>query len=321
MNDPLQRACDEAVAELRTLQDLVRWGASRFNEAELFFGHGNDNAFDDALALVLHTLHMPADFPSEILPTRLTSSERRAAVELMGRRIKERLPTPYLIHEAWFAGLCFYVDERVLIPRSPIAELIDNHFEPWLSNPHQPRILDLCTGSGCIAIACACAFADAQVDAVDISADALAVAQRNISAFGLEQRVHAIESDLFCALETETNKKNEKRRYDLIVSNPPYVPVTEMAALPDEYHHEPELALSAGEAGLDIVVRILDEAIEYLTPKGILIVEVGHFSLAVVERYPDIPFLWLDFKRGGEGVFLLTADQLADHRASLRRSA
>ncbi|MES9898052.1 MAG: 50S ribosomal protein L3 N(5)-glutamine methyltransferase [Sedimenticola sp.] len=289
---------------LATLRDFIRWGMSRFNEAGLFFGHGTDNAHDEAVALVLHALHLPADLPTTYLDAVLTTPEREQVLGLLSERVEKRLPAAYLTHEAVFAGYSFYVNEHVLIPRSPIAELIGSAFEPWVQADAVDRVLDLCTGSACIAIACAHCFEGASVDAVDISADALDVASINVQRHDMGEQVEPILSDLFSALKG--------RRYDLIVSNPPYVSDEEMEQLPDEYLREPALGLEAGHDGLDIVARILRQASDYLEPNGVLIVEVGNSTEALAARYPQVPFLWLDFEHGGHGVFLLTAEQLSE---------
>jgi len=294
--------------ELLTLRDWVRWGASRFNEARVFFGHGTDNALDEALALVLHAVHLGYDLPADYLSTRVSSEEAGQIHALLRQRVERRIPAAYLIGEARFAGLQFDVDNSVLIPRSPIAELVEEGFAPWLDPEHVSSVLDLCCGSGCIGIACAYVFPDALVDLSDVSPAALEVASRNIERHGLEHRVRALRADVYDGLDGE--------RYDLIVSNPPYVSTAEMAALPDEYRHEPELALEAGDDGMDVVSRILADATAYLQPGGIIVVEVGASAELLMARYPDVPFLWLDFARGGDGVFLLTAEQLDEFRDS-----
>ena len=290
---------------LTTIRDFIRWGASRMNEAGVYFGHGTDNALDEAAVLVLHALHLPPDVHETYLQAALTAEEKNSVLELLQKRIRERKPAAYLIQQAWFMGLPFYVDERVLVPRSPLAELIEAQFQPWLENPDSVgRILDLCSGSGCIGIACAYMFPEAEVDLADISSDALTVAQRNIDEHDLGERVRAVESDLFSGLSDQS--------YDIIISNPPYVSEQELSELAAEYHHEPRLGLAAGDDGLDIVRRILQQARDYLNPRGLLIVEVGNRQYALSEAFPDLPLTWLSFERGGDGVFLLDAEQLAD---------
>lgn len=294
---------DEAVNELHTIQDMLRWTVSRFNAAELYYGHGTDNAWDEALQLVLPTLYLPMDIPQAMHRARLTLSERHRVVERVIRRINERIPVAYLTNQAWFCGHEFYVDERVLVPRSPIGELIDNRFAGLIGREPQ-HILDMCTGSGCIAIACAYAFPLAEVDAVDISSDVLSVTERNIQQHGLEQQVTPLRSDLFRELPS--------LRYDLIVTNPPYVDEEDMSDLPDEFRHEPVLGLAAGSDGLKLVRRILACAPDYLSDEGVLICEVGNSMVHLMAQYPTIPFVWLAFDNGGDGVFMLTRQQLLD---------
>ena len=289
---------------LLSLRDWTRWAASRFRAAGIFFGHGTDNALDEALALVLHAVHLDHSLTDSWLDCRVTADEAAAIGELVERRVAGRIPAAYLIGEANFAGLSFEVTPDVLIPRSPIAELVETGFSPWLDSVNVERVLDLCTGSGCIGIATAFAFPDATVDITDLSPAALAVAERNIARHGVEDRVEAIRSDVFDALGA--------RRYDLIVSNPPYVRSEDMLELPAEYRHEPVLALEAGDDGMDIVSRILAEAADHLNPGGIIVIEVGASAESLLARYPAVPFLWLDCDRGGDGVFLLTVEQLEE---------
>ncbi|MGM3175254.1 50S ribosomal protein L3 N(5)-glutamine methyltransferase [Dickeya lacustris] len=292
---------DEAVNDLHTIQDMLRWAVSRFNAAGIYYGHGTDNPWDEALQLVLPSLFLPIDIPEDMYHARLIASERHRIVERVIRRVNERIPVAYLTNKAWFCGLEFYVDERVLVPRSPIGELIHQRFASLIAaNPQ--HILDLCTGSGCIAIACAQAFPEAEVDAVDISADALAVTEQNIQQHGMEYNVTPIRSDLFNSLPA--------LRYDLIVTNPPYVDEEDMSDLPQEYRFEPELGLAAGSDGLKLVRRILADAPDYLSDDGVLICEVGNSMVHLMDQYPDIPFTWLEFDNGGDGVFMLTRDQL-----------
>jgi len=286
------------VDQLHTIRDFMRYGTSLFNGAKLHFGHGTNNALDEVVWLVLHTLHLPPDFPAEYFDSRLAEQEKQEIAALFRQRVQQRMPIPYLIHSAWFAGLEFYVDERVLIPRSPIAELIGQGFSPWVEYEQVGRVLDLCTGGGCIAIACAMAFPETAVDASDLSTAALEVAEINVVKHDLQDQVELVHSDLLDNLQG--------RHYDIIVSNPPYVDAVDMAALPQEFRHEPEQALAAGVDGLDIVHRILQHAARHLNPGGILVVEVGNSEQALVKAYPEMPFVWLEFERGGEGVFLLT---------------
>ncbi|MGC6389009.1 50S ribosomal protein L3 N(5)-glutamine methyltransferase [Ewingella sp. S1.OA.A_B6] len=294
---------DEAVSELHTIQDMIRWTVSRLNAANVYYGHGTDNPWDEAVQLVLPSVYLPLDIPEDMHSARLTSSERHRIIERVIRRVNERVPVAYLTNKAWFCGMEFYVDERVLVPRSPIGELINNRFSGILHDKPQ-HILDMCTGSGCIAIACAYAYPETEVDAVDISSDALAVAEQNIEAHGIEHWVTPIRSDLFRDLPA--------LQYDLIVTNPPYVDEDDMSDLPQEYRHEPELGLASGSDGLKLTRRILSCAPDYLTDDGVLICEVGNSMVHLIDQYPDIPFTWLEFENGGDGVFMLTKRQLLD---------
>jgi ribosomal protein L3 glutamine methyltransferase len=297
----------ELIDDLHTLRDWLRWGTSRFNEAKLFFGHGCDNAHDEAAWLILHALHLPPDRPEQLghyLDARLTRHERLAVLELLQQRIARRLPAAYLTHEAWQAGLRFYVDERVLIPRSYFADLLVEGFAPWVDDPYAiESALDLCTGSGCLAILMAHAFPNAKIDAADISKDALEVAKRNVADYDLKERVRLTQGDLFAGLG--------KRKYDLIISNPPYVTTAAMHALPPEYRHEPENALAAGDDGLDIVRRILAGAKAHLNPGGLLAIEVGHNRDLVDAAFPELPITWLDTDSGEGKIFMLRREDLA----------
>ena len=291
------------IDDLITVRDYLRYAASRFSEAGLYFGHGTDNVWDEAVLLVMRSLHLPLENNTLFLEARLTRDERQLILERIDRRVQDRKPVAYLIGEAWFMGLPFKVDERVLVPRSPMAELLESGLQPWLADHPVARVLDLCTGSGCIGIAAATVFADAEVDLSDVSAEALEVARANIEIHGLEDRVHAIQSDVF---------DGTSERYDVILSNPPYVDAEDMADMPDEYHHEPRLGLEAGQDGLDIAHRILAKAADHLNPGGLLVVEVGNSWWALDEAYPQLPFTWLEFDNGGDGVFLLTREALVE---------
>lgn len=296
----------EAQQTLVSVRDWIRFCVSCFRGHDVFLGHGTSDPFAEATALVMQTLNLEWSADADILDARLLPSERAEVVSLLRRRVNDRVPLAYLLNLAYFAGLPFYVDERVLVPRSPIAELIHNGFAPWLTVSPQ-RVLDLCTGSGCIAIACAKVFDEALVDAADISLEALSVAAINIEHHELQERVHLLESDVFSKLPGQ--------RYDLIVSNPPYVDAEDMADLPDEFLKEPELGLAAGPDGLDICKRILAEAGDYLSDDGILVVEVGNSQWALEQTFPDVPFEWVEFEHGGHGVFVLPAAACREHQA------
>jgi ribosomal protein L3 glutamine methyltransferase len=290
------------VAAPRTAREWIAHATHRFRAARLCYGHGTDNARDEAAYLVLRALGLPFDCPVERLDRPLPPARRARLARLVRRRIEERIPVAYLLREAWFAGLPFHVDERVLVPRSPVAELILERFAPWLRAGRARRILDIGTGSACIAIACALAFPRAIVDAVDVSTAALAVARRNARRHGVARRVHCIRSDVFAALAG--------RRYDVIVSNPPYVPARDWRRLPPEYRHEPRLGLEAGRDGFDVVRRILAGAAAHLAPHGILVVEIGAGQRALMRAFPRVPFVWPDLARGGDGVFVLARADL-----------
>lgn len=296
---------EQARNELFTVRDLLRYAVSRFNETQLFFGHGSDNAYDEAVYLILHTLHLPLDRLDPFLDARLTQAERSEVLQIIDRRVTTRVPAAYLTHEAWLGEHRFYVDERVIVPRSFIAELLTEQFEPWIEDPWAvTRVADICTGSGCLAILAALTFPEAKVDAVDISPDALDVARRNVADYGLEEEVRLVQSNLFAGLA--------RQKYDLIISNPPYVNAESMATLPQEYRHEPELALAGGEDGLDLVRTLLREAKDHLNPGGLLVVEIGHNRDDLEAAYPQTPFTWLDTSGGDQFVFLLRREELPD---------
>jgi ribosomal protein L3 glutamine methyltransferase len=289
--------------DLHTVRDWLRFAVSRFYQAELFFGHGSSDAYDEAVYLILHTLHLPLDRLDPFLDARLTDGERTEVLNIIQRRVQERVPAAYLTNEAFLGEFSFYVDERVIVPRSFIAELLRTQLSPWIAEPDAiGSVLDMCTGSGCLAILAADAFPCSQVDAVDLSADALAVAQHNVDDYELQDRVSLIQSDLFTQLG---NKK-----YDLIISNPPYVDEPSVAALPQEYLHEPELALGSGDDGLDATRIILKHAAQHLSDNGVLIVEIGHNRDALEAAYPKLPFTWLDVTAGDQFVFMLHRNDL-----------
>lgn len=291
--------------QLNTTGDFVRFATSQFNQADLYFGHGTNNAWDEAISLIMFTLNLPESLFEQVFTCQLTSDEKNDVLSIIEKRIVEEIPAAYLTNQAVFANLPFYVDQRVLVPRSPIGELIENRFVNLINENSIPhRILDLCTGSCCIAIACAYAFPNAEVDAVDLSIDALNVANINIENHGLSEQVIPIQSDVFSGVEGQV--------YDLIVTNPPYVDQDDVDSLPQEYLHEPEMGLGCGEDGLDIVRKILAESAAHLSENGILICEVGNSQIHVASVYPEVPFKWLTFEHGGHGVFMLTKAQLEE---------
>ncbi|RFC37377.1 MAG: [LSU ribosomal protein L3P]-glutamine N5-methyltransferase [Candidatus Nitrotoga sp. LAW] len=296
--------------ELHTVRDWLRFTVSAFNEAKLSFGHGSANAYDEAAYLILHTLHLPLDTLDPFLDARLIPDEKNALITLLKQRVDKRIPVAYLTHEAWLGDYRFYVDKRVIVPRSFISELIREQFTPWIADATiVADVLDLCTGSGCLAILAAHAFPDAIVDAVDISPDALEVAQRNITDYGLEDRINIIKSDIFTNLVG--------KQYDVIISNPPYVDAPSMATLPPEYQYEPQLALGSGTDGLDATRKILEHAANHLNPNGLLVVEIGHNRHALEAAYPNLPFTWLEVATGNEFVFMLRREDLVYSSLSL----
>ena len=286
-----------------TLRDLLRYAVTRFNAAGLFFGHGSNNALDEAAYLILHTLKLPLDKLDPFLDARLLPDEIEAVLQVIRRRAEERVPAAYITNEAWLGGYRFYVDERTIVPRSFIAELLPDQFSPWIDDADAvTNVLELCTGSGCLPIMLADAFPQAQIDAVDISEDALAVAQRNVNDYGLQNRIALIQSDLYANVPTH--------KYDLIVSNPPYVNATSMSRLPQEYLREPQIALAGGEDGMDLVREIVAGAGQRLTPNGVLVVEIGNEREHAEAAFPDLELTWLSTSAGDDMVFLVTADQL-----------
>ncbi|MDP1558770.1 MAG: 50S ribosomal protein L3 N(5)-glutamine methyltransferase [Nitrosomonas sp.] len=293
----------QAKAQLHTIRDLLRFAVSQFNKAKLFFGHGSATAYDEAAYLILNTLHLPLDQLAPFIDAHLTSEEQTQVLNIIERRITEKRPAAYLTNEAWLGDFSFYVDERVIVPRSFIAELLQTQLTPWVAEPDDIHsALDLCTGSGCLAILMAHAFENATIDAVDISTDALAIARRNVTDYMLQERIHLLQSDLFTELSG--------RRYDLIISNPPYVNAESMNRLPEEYRHEPRNALESGEDGLDATRVILKEAANYLNEEGLLIVEIGHNRDRLERAFPQTPFTWLEISAGDAFVFLLSRSQL-----------
>ncbi|CAB3835151.1 50S ribosomal protein L3 glutamine methyltransferase [Achromobacter anxifer] len=290
--------------ELLTLRDLIRYGVSRLNGAQVALGHGSDNAWDEAVYLTLHALHLPLDTLEPFLDARVLSEERNRVLDLIDRRVTERLPAAYLTNEAWLRGHRFYVDQRVIVPRSPIAELLDTGLSPWVQDAYAvENVLDMCTGSGCLAILSALAFPYAHVDAVDVSTDALEVARRNVDDYGLAERLELHQSNLFDDLPA--------RQYDVIICNPPYVNSGSMDVLPQEYRHEPELALAGGADGMDLVRRILEAAPRFLTPEGVLVLEIGHERDFFEAAFPQLSPVWLDTEEASDQLLLLTREQLS----------
>ena len=294
---------------LSTIRDFIRWGSSEFNRHELTFGHGFASAFDEAKYLTLHQLALPLDWPDDYFDCRLTEDERKQVIEILQQRVSSRQPVAYITRESWFCGLKFYIDERVLVPRSPIAELIANHFEPWIDSTQVHSILDLCTGSGCIAIASQYMFEQAEVFASDISLDALDVARINSREHDLSEQLTLYHSDLFDSIPAQ--------QFDVIVSNPPYVDAEDMAALTKEFQFEPDIGLAAGDDGLAMVDRILSNAAEYLSEQGVLFIEVGNSQAAMMEKYEFLPMTWIDFEFGGTGVCCIHQKDLKQQQSKI----
>ncbi len=294
----------QAVQQLYTIHDWIRFTASELERNQVYYGHGTDNAWDEATLLVTGSLHLSQNLTEFQLQCRLVEDERILIAQRVEQRIVQRIPVAYLINQAIFCGLPFYVDERVLVPRSPIAEIISSRVSPWMDGKEPARILDLCCGSGCIGIAALKEFPDAQLDLADLSQDALDVADINIQNYGLYEQVAAIHSDLFANLQGP---------YDLILSNPPYVDLEDLSDMPDEYHHEPAMGLGSGNDGLDITRQILANALDYLAEDGVLVIEVGNSWIHLEAAFPEVPFNWIEFKNGGDGVFVFTQEQLQRH--------
>jgi len=292
--------------ELKTIRDLVRWGTSEFNRNGIFTGHGTDNTQDEALALVLHSLALDYSIDENTLDCHITGEEKEAILDLIRQRITTRKPLSYLTGHARFAELDFIVNENVLVPRSPFAELINSSYYPWIEPDQVLTVLDLCTGSGCIGIATAYYLPHIQMTISDVSEQALEVARQNIRHHRLEYRVTAIKSDLF--------EDIPDTRFDLIISNPPYVSTAEYDALPAEYHQEPRIGLESGEDGMDIVSKILRQAASYLSDKGVIIIEVGASAELLMQKYPEVQFNWIEFERGGDGIFVMTREELEQYQ-------
>ncbi|MCZ6830516.1 MAG: 50S ribosomal protein L3 N(5)-glutamine methyltransferase [Gammaproteobacteria bacterium] len=300
---------DELQRQLDTVGDCLRWAQTCFEDARLYYGHGTDNAWDEALHLVFGGLKLSLESDPSLLDTRLIQAEKTALIRLVQRRIEERIPVPYLTGRVWFAGLEFKIDRRAIIPRSPIAELIEQEFSPWYAGQQLQRVLDMCCGSGCIGLAVAAWLPETRVDLVDLDVEALDLARENAALLGLQQRVEILQSDFFQALRG--------RQYDLVISNPPYVDLDDLQSMPAEYAHEPTPALGSGGDGLDAIRLILSQAAHFLAPDGLLVAEVGNSWRSLEQAFPRMPFTWIELERGGHGVFVLTAQELVQGGESL----